>query len=167
MTQIVSKLTTPPSVINALVSGHRCQFKLLIWLKHAWKPTKWFSYESAPKTGFSNLYSKWYTYISDMDKNVRDHYAKPNKESFFFNLVSILGILYLLHFNKLVLGLINFKLSDFSELLKLWVLVTLCDCGDALSHLTVKKKLLQLGRTCSTDNQMSQCLTKLVLQFWF
>lgn len=70
-------------------------------------------------TGFTNLYSKWYTYISGMDKNVRDHDAKPNKESFIFNLVSILGTLYLLYFNKLVLGLINFKLGNFSELLKL------------------------------------------------
>lgn len=76
-------------------------------------PPKWISYESAPKTGFTTLYSKWYTYLSDMDKNVRDHYSKPNKKSFILNLVSILGTLYLQYFNKLVLGLINFKLGDF------------------------------------------------------
>lgn len=109
--QIVNKLRTSPSVINTLVSVHRCQFKLLIWLKHAWKPTKLISYESAPKTGFTTLYSKWYTYISDMDKNVRDHYAKPNEKSLILNLVSILGTLYLLYFNKLVLGPGDFQLE--------------------------------------------------------
>lgn len=87
--------------------------KLLIWLKHAWKPTKWIRYESALKTGYTNLYSKWYTYISDMDKNVKDHYAKPSKKLLILNLVSILGTLPLLYFNKLVLGLINFKLGGF------------------------------------------------------
>lgn len=170
MTQIVNKWTTSPSVINALVSGRRCQFKLLIWLECAWKPTKWIGYEwldlpicTADDT---HAYQTW-------TKNVRDHYAKPNQESFILNLLSILGTLQLLYFNKLVLGLINFKLGDFqSDPLE----VKNCSNHEShcatvwLWHFTIKQdncrnsgKHVRSAWNCDDRPR----LTKPVQQFWF